>query len=216
MPIQFGSRKIGKIYHGEKAIKAVYRGAAKIWESVDIFYDDFERSSVGSGWLPYDGASGIFGTAPDRYVRRSDTSAGQSNLWTARPFEYQNTEVEVTIPGGHDANQATSIIIGERDVLYYYIEFTNNRYDMGEYDGVRWTNLRNVGNRTFNAGDRVGLSYVNGRLSTWHNNVSFTNTPSYTLPAANRRVGLTFRADRVFIASFYSPGVNEITIKGYD
>lgn len=217
MSIHRAGREVSAIYHGSRAIKEVYHGSRKVWSGLDTFFDDFERTSVGTDWLTYDGAAGIFGEAPNRYVRRSDTSAGQSNLWTRRMFEYQNTEVEVTIPGGHDRAQATSIIIGERDVRYYYIEFTNNRYVLGEYDGVRWTTLRDIGSRTFNAGDRVGIKYVNGALSTWHNGASFSGSlPSFTLPATYRRVGLTFRADRVFIASFYSPGVDEITVKAYN
>lgn len=217
MSIHRAGREVSAIYHGSRPIKEVYHGSRRVWSGVDTFFDDFERSSIGSAWLPYGGATGIFGEAPNRYARRSDTSAGQSDIWTARRFEYQNIEVEITIPGGHDRAQATSIIIGERDVLYYYIEFTNNRYVLGEYDGVRWTNLRDIGSRTFNAGDRVGLSYVNGVLSTRHNTNNFTGTtPSFTLPATNRRLGFTFRADRVFIASFYSPGVDEVTVKGYD
>lgn len=215
MSIHRAGREVSAIYHGSRAIKEVYHGSRKVWSGVDTFFDDFERSSVGPNWETQSGA-GITGTAPNRYVARTANAAGQSNMWIRRNFEYKNIEVEVTIPGGHDRNQATSIIIGEQDVLYYYIEFTNNRYVLGEYDGVRWTNMRTIGTRTFSAGDRVGLKYVNGTLTTWHNNSSWVNTPSFELPIANRKVGFTFRSDRVFIANFISPGLDDVTIKGYN
>lgn len=213
--IYLGGTEISEIYIGTERPAAIYVGTEKIWPTDTEpapswdFFDDFERTSIGSEWT---GSGGLIaGTAPNRHLKKN-TSAGSADYWTAQQFSSDDLTVRATLGPVADAQQKAAIMIGST-AQNIYIEFSQQTGIIGAYNGTTWSTLTNFGGIAWAQGDVLEVRRRGTTISALRNGTEIAvASSSVAIGSAHRRVALSVKANTVFIATFYGPTFDDVGI----
>ena len=202
----------GSIYAGNKPIKEVYAGSSKVWsrESWD-FFDDFERSSIGSDWQ---GSGGLIdGAAPNRHLKKN-TSAGNTTYWTTRQFDGDDFVVEALLGPVQDAQQVGSILWGNPNE-YVFVEFSKSGNNIiGDYNGSAWTTRATLPAQQWAEGDIIRVERTGTTVRAFRNGAPLaTGTSTLGRGAGNRRMALGVRMALNFFIRWYGPTFDEVRVR---
>lgn len=215
MSIFIGSSAVSAVYIGSSAVSAVYQGSTKIWPLTApgptfTFYDNFERSSIGSSWS---GSGGLIdGTAPHRHLKKN-TSAGQAEYWTTQNFSSDNLAVHATIGPVHDSQQAASILIGSSS-NYIFCEFSQSHGILGYYNGgSSWPQLANFGGQPWTDGDTLIFKRSGNTITVQRNStVLATASSSQAKGVGKRKIALGVRMNEAFWTKWYGPTFDDVGV----
>lgn len=209
--IYLGGTEISEIYIGTERPSAIYVGTEKIWPTDTEpapswdFFDDFNRTAIGSAWT---GSGGLI----DNGALKKNSSSGSADYWTAQQFSSDDFTIETVLGPVTDPQQKAAILIGS-SAQNIYVEFSQRTGIIGAYNGSSWSTLNNFGAIAWAEGDVIRVERIGSAIRLYRNSSLIASaTSSVALGAAHRRVGLSVKADRVIIVTFYGPTFDSIGI----
>lgn len=200
------------MYLGAQRLAGVYVGSTSVWSTLQwLFYDDFERTTLGSNWVSTGGAVLVNGEL------KKNTTAGSSDNWTAQTFPGDNLHVRATLGEVTDPDQRASVVIGSPS-RYVYAEFSTNGGQIGDYDGSYWTWRADVPALPWAAGDRIDMIRAGTSIGVYRNlQLVAQATSSVALGASYRRVNLSVRVNVVGgFLRYYGPTFEDVRIRVND
>ena len=212
MSIHIDGQGIGAIYVGGQPVAEVYRGADLVWSAQSWdFFDDFERSTIGSAWQ---GSGGLIdGTAPNRHLKKN-TSAGNTAYWTVQQFDGDDFVVEALLGPVQDAQQAGSIVWGS-PTDYVFVEFSKSGNNIiGDYNGSVWTTRASLPAQQWDAGDVIRVERTGTTVRAFRNGTLLaTGTSTLGRGAGKRRMALGVRMALNFFIRWYGPTFDEVRVR---
>ena len=212
MSIHIDGQGIGSIFVGSQPVAEVYRGADLVWSAQSWdFFDDFERSTIGSAWQ---GSGGLIaGTAPNRHLKKN-TSAGGATYWTAHEFDGDDMVVEALLGPVQDAQQRASILLGGPN-SHVYVEFSRTGNNMiGDYNGSTWTSRADLPAQSWGEGDVIRVERVGGNVSVYRNGTRLVGAITQEgRGAGRRRLGLSVHMALNFFVRWYGPTFDEVRVR---
>lgn len=204
------------IYIGTERPAAIYVGTEQIWPTDTEpapswdFFDDFERTSIGSAWT---GSGGLIaGTAPNRHLKKN-TSAGSADYWTVQQFSSDDLTVRATLGPVDDLQQRASVILGS-PAQYVYIEFSKSGGQIGDYNGTSWTQRASVPVLSWAAGDVIEVRRRGTTISVLRNGTQIASgSSSIAIGSAYRRVALSVRMAVNLFVNWYGPTFDDVGIR---
>lgn len=212
MPIHYGRTEIPDVYLGAQRLAGVYVGSTSVWSTMQwLFYDDFERTTLGSDWVSTGGAVLTNGQL------KKNTTAGSSDNWTAQTFPGDDLWVRATLGEVTDPVQVSSVSLGSPS-QYVYVEFSTNGGQIGDYNGSVWTRRTNVPALAWAAGDRIDVVRAGTSVGVYRNlSLVAQASSSVALGAAYRRVNLSVRVHvQSGFLRYYSPTFDDVRIRVND
>lgn len=196
------------IYVGNKPIKEVYAGSSKVWsrESWD-FFDDFERSSIGSAWQ---GSGGLI----DGGALKKNTTAGTARYMINQRFDSDDITVEVVIGTTQDRVQPATILIGDPpDGDFVALTFSKDRFHAFGFDGG-WPGYGDFPTQPLDDGDKITLSRKGTQFTVFYNDSQVgTFTTALARGAGYRRVGVEVKMALNFFVRWYGPTIDAIRVR---
>lgn len=210
--IYLGGTEISEIYIGTQKPAAIYVGTEKIWPTdtepapVWDFFDDFERTSIGSAW---NGSGALI----EAGTLKKNTVAGGADYWTTQQFSSDDLTVRATLGPVQDAQQKAAILIGST-AQNFYIEFSKQTGIVGAYNGTSWSTLNNFGAIAWAAGDVIEVRRRGTTISVLRNGTQIASaSSSVAIGSSYRRVALTVRMGENFFTKWYGPTFDDVGIK---
>lgn len=198
----------GSIYAGNKPIKEVYAGSSKVWsrESWD-FFDDFERSSIGSDWQ---GSGGLIANG----ALKKNTTAGTARYMINQRFDSDDLTVEVVIGTTQDRAQPAVILIGDPpDGDFVALSFSKDRFHAFGFDGG-WPGYGDFPLQPLDDGDKITLSRKGTEFTVFYNDIQVgTFTTALARGAGYRRVGVEVKMAVNFFIQWYGPTIDEVRVR---
>lgn len=204
-----GSEEPQEVRLGGTPVREVYLGSELLWPTEQWdFFDDFERSTVGSAWQ---GSGGVIaGTAPNRHLKKN-TSAGSTSYWTSQQFDGDDFVAEALLGPVQDAQQAGSILWGNPQE-YLYVEFSKTANNLiGDYNGSVWTRRADLPAQSWGEGDVIRVERTGTTVRVSRNGTLLaTATSTLARGVGKRRFGLSVRMDLNFFVRWYGPTFDEV------
>lgn len=191
-------------------LQEVWYNQEMIWPTeVWYFYDDFNRSTLGSNWSPASGAIIVDGEL------KKNTSNGSSDNWTAQSFPTDDLRVVTTLGTVTDANQRSSIVIGSPS-QYVFCEFSVNGGILGDYDGSAWNTRATIPSLVLSRGTTIEVRRSGTTVQFLHNgNIAAAGNSSYGRGTAHRKVNISVRKASDWRSNYYSPTIDDVKIGLY-
>lgn len=199
---------VGSIHAGNKPIKEVYAGSSKVWsrETWD-FFDDFERSSIGSAWQ---GSGGLI----ENGALKKNTTAGTARYMINQRFDSDDLTVEVVIGTTQDREQPGVILIGDPpNGDFVALSFSKNRFNAFGFDGG-WPGFGDFPTQPLDDGDKITLSRKGTQFTVLYNDIQVgTFTTALARGAGYRRVGVEVKMALNFFIQWYGPTIDAIRVR---
>ena len=207
MAIFEGNKRVGRVFSGDRAISRVYSGSRLVWESQSWdFFDDFERSTIGSAW------SGSGGLIEDGALKKN-TTAGTARYMINQRFDSDDITVEVVIGTTQDRAQPAVILIGDPDGHFVAFQFSKDRFHAFGFDGG-WPGYGDFPTQPLDDGDKVTLSRKGTQFKILYNDTQIgTFTSALARGASYRRVGVEVKMALNFFIRWYGPTIDAIRVR---
>lgn len=208
MSIHIGGADIGAVYVGGQPVAEVYRGADLVWSAQSWdFFDDFERSTIGSAW------QGSGGVIVDGALKKN-TSAGTARYMISQRFDSDDLTVEVVIGTTQDRVQPAVILIGDLpDGDFVALSFSKDRFHAFGFDGG-WPGYGDFPLQPLADGDKITLSRTGTQFTVLYNGTQIgTFTSALARGAGYRRVGVEVKMALNFFIQWYGPTIDAISVR---
>ena len=208
MSIHIDGQGIGSIFVGSQPVAEVYRGADLVWSAQSWdFFDDFERSTIGSAW------QGSGGVIVDGALKKN-TSAGTARYMINQRFDSDDLTVEVVIGTTQDRAQPAVILIGDPpDGDFVALSFSKDRFHAFGFDGG-WPGYGDFPAQPLADGDKITLSRTGTQFTVLYNGTQIgTFTSGIARGAGYRRVGVEVNMALNFFVRWYGPTIDEVRVR---
>lgn len=197
---------------GVSGISEIYAGANLVWQKTPDYgkwdwADGFDGAEVSSRWWTNASSAqitnGVVNT-PGMY---------NVTMWTTENvFSGGNLDAEITIGSDNVSAEYTSLLVGEPNNHFEITLGSGADRSIWEIrNGQPGTHLASTGNRSYRAGDVVGLTRRGGNhVTVWFNHQAIGS--AYTTAGVGKgRIGLAFRSKFGFPVPI-GPGVDHVGI----
>lgn len=208
MAIFEGNKRVDRVFSGDRAISRVYSGSRLVWESQSWdFFDDFERSTIGSAWS---GSGGLIANG----ALKKNTTAGTARYMINQRFDSDDITVEVVIGTTADRAQPAVILIGDPpDGHFVALSFSKDRFNAFGFDGG-WLGYGDFPLQPLDDGDKITLSRTGTQFRVLYNDTQIgTFTSALARGASYRRVGVEVKMALNFFIQWYGPTIDAIRVR---